>query len=427
MLGREQELQRQGIRVAKAGFGEQRPGATRIVRVGLLRGIAVRDRCDRRGVGQGVAVEDLLDDRVPVDGQVQRQPHALVDEETVLAARVELVLRAAVEVEPARELLRARGHLEPRVLPERRRVERRHALDEPDLARSQRGDAGGALGDRLESHRAKERLRAPVRVVLFEQHRRLALPFHHLPWSGPDRAIVQPLHAVLERVGLGHHRLAADEIPERRRGLAGMDANGVVVHLLPSRDERVRLLERGRGQHVLDRPAVEVPSEEAIEIEEHGVGVERLTVVEGHAAPEREFPGELPRGLPRERQARHRATLGVHVDQALEHLTDVVRANRAHADARVHVGGVVSERDHQLGVGIDGDAVHGARLRGGLRPSRHQGPREHHRGHQHPSATDHLRLLSQNGPQLHSKAPVLSTPRASRDHQQQRENAALVR
>src|SRR4029453_10156034 len=98
--------------------------------------------------------------------------------------------------------------------------------------------------------------------------------------------------------------------------------------------ERVRLLEPGGGQGVLQPELVEVPAEEAIEVEQHGVGVERLTVVEGHAAPECELPREIPHGLPRKRQPRRGTALRVDVDQALEHLTDVVRANRANADAR---------------------------------------------------------------------------------------------
>src|SRR5207249_97816 len=82
---------------------------------------------------------------------------------------------------------------------------------------------------------------------------------------------------------------------------------GVVVHLFPARDERVRLLELGGGQDVLQTPLVEVPAEEAIEVEEHGVGVERLAVVKGHAPTERELPGQLTHGLPRERQVRRSA------------------------------------------------------------------------------------------------------------------------
>ena len=71
------------------------------------------------------------------------------------------------------------------------------------------------------------------------------------------------------------------------------------------------------------------------------------------AAAQRELPGEVVDRLPGQRQARHWLALAVDVHQALEHLADVVGADRAHAEPRVHVGRVVGEGDDQLGVGVD--------------------------------------------------------------------------
>ena len=74
-------------------------------------------------------------------------------------------------------------------------------------------------------------------------------------------------------------------------------------------------------------------------------------------------------GFQRQRQPRHRLALAVDVDQALEHLADVVGADRAHADARVHVGRVVGEGDDQLGVGVDRHPVDAVGL--GPAPAEH--------------------------------------------------------
>jgi hypothetical protein len=92
--------------------------------------------------------------------------------------------------------------------------------------------------------------------------------------------------------------------------------------------------------------------EHAVEVEEHGVGVERLAVVELHAPAQAELPRRVAHRLPGHGQPGHGLALRVDVDEALEDLPDVGRADRAHADPRVHVGGVVGHRHDQLGLGI---------------------------------------------------------------------------
>src|SRR5439155_267647 len=107
------------------------------------------------------------------------------------------------------------------------------------------------------------------------------------------------------------------------------------------------------------------------------------------------LPGELAHRLPRKGQARHGAAVRIHVDQALEHLADVVGANRAHPDARVHVVGVVGEGDDQLGVRVDRDTVDRARQGGRLR-GRRERPYEQQWENQRPCMANHRRLLWQN-------------------------------
>ena len=80
----------------------------------------------------------------------------------------------------------------------------------------------------------------------------------------------------------------------------------------------------------------------------------------------RELPGGVAHRLPRHGQARHRAPLGIRVDEALEHLPDIGRSHRAHAEPRVHVLGVVGHGDDQLGLGVD-------RLGPGLRAEQARG------------------------------------------------------
>jgi hypothetical protein len=331
-------------------------------------------------------VEDLLDDAFLVHGEVEGEAHARIGEEAILAAGVELVLGPGVEIDPAVELLRAARHLDAGLATEHAGVDRRHGVDEADLARPERGEASTRLGDDLEAQLLEERGRAPVAFVALEAHRVAALPADHLPRAGAHRPLVERLHSVLDGVLARDERLAADDVPQGRQGLARVDAHGVLARLLPARDRRVHLLEGGGGGDVLDSPAVEVLPEHPIEIEEHGVGVEGLAVVEGDAAPKRELPREIAHRLPAEGEAGHRLALGVHVDEALVDLADIVRSGGAHAEARVHVGRVVGHRHHQLGVRIDGGAVESlgpARGRGQRDDPAHQTPRRDplHRAH----------------------------------------------
>jgi hypothetical protein len=136
-------------------------------------------------------------------------------------------------------------------------------------------------------------------------------------------------------------------------------AHRVVVDLLPPAHVWQRLVELRAGGDVLDPVLVEVLPEHAVEVEEHGVGVERLAVVELHPAAQRELPRGVAHGLPGQREPRHRLALRVDVHQTLEDLADVGRADRAHADPGIHVVRVVRHRDDELRLGVDSRGVDG--------------------------------------------------------------------
>ena len=368
-------------RVLPSRFGEQRARLLRIERIRFLLCVPGGHGRDRRRVVDRVAVEDLLDDPLAVDRHVHREADAGVREEPVLAAGLVLVFRPAVQIQPAHELLRARQDLQAGLARDDARIQRRYRLDDVHLPGAERGETRRRFRDDLEAQPANERSAAPVLLVAFERQVVLALPLDDLPRPGAVRLVVERVDAVRERVRLRHERLAADEVPERRRRLAGVDPHGVGVDFLPARDVRVDLLERRGRRHVLHTELVELAPEEAVEVEEHAVRGERLAVVERDPLPQGELPREVVDRLPRERQPGHGAALRVDVDEALVHLADVVRADRAHADARIHVGRVVGERDDELGVGIDRDAVQrgSRRVRGGARlRERDAGRGEHH-------------------------------------------------
>ena len=297
-------------------------------------------------------MEDFLDDGVAIDREIEGQTHPRVREETVTAARVEGVLGPPIQVEAAVELLRAAHDLHGGIAREDGGVERGHGVHETDLARAQRGDPRPRFGNDLKAQPSELRLQAPVGGVSLEPHGVLAPPFHQLPGARSDRAVVDGLDPVLDRVVLGHEGLPANEIPEGGGGLARVNADGEVVDLFPPRHEREGLLEGRAGGHLLDAPSIEIAPEHAVEVEEHGVGVERLAVVELHAPAQAELPRRVAHRLPGQGQPGHGLAVRVDVDEALEDLADVGRADRAHADPRVHVGGVVGHRHHQLGLGI---------------------------------------------------------------------------
>ena len=360
VLGREVQVQQQRLavalpaaaRVLPPGLGQQRLGAFRIERVRLLRGVAGRHGGDGRGVHDRVALEDLLDDRVAVHRVGERQARLGVAVEPVLAAGVELVLGPAVEVEAAVELLGAGDDLHVRLAREHGGVERRHRVHEGDLPGAQPGQPRGRLGDHLQAQPLHQGQRTPVGVVALQDHGRLAPPLHELPGARADGLVVERVDAVLDRPRLRHERLAPQGVPERGGGLARVHAHRIVVDLLPAAHVRQGLVELRAGGHVLDPVLVEVAPEHAVEVEEHGVGVERLAVVELHAPAQAELPRRVAHRLPGQGQPGHGLALRVDVDEALEDLADVGRADRAHADPRVHVGGVVGHRHHQLGLGI---------------------------------------------------------------------------
>jgi hypothetical protein len=191
-----------------------------------------------------------------------------------------------VQIDPAVELLRAARHLDAWLAAEDTRVQWGHRVDKADLARPERGETSPRLGNDLEAQPLEERGRAPVTLVALEAHRVVALPRHHLPGSGAHRPLVERLHSILDGVLPRHERLATDVDPRVRQTRAGGQEDGVVACFLPARDGGIDLLEGGARGDVLDAPLVEVLPEHAVEVEEQGVGVELLPVVEGDAAAE---------------------------------------------------------------------------------------------------------------------------------------------
>ena len=152
-----------------------------------------------------------------------------------------------------------------------------------------------------------------------------------------------------------------------------MNADGEIVDLFPPRHEREGLLEGRAGGHLLDAPSIEIAPEHAVEVEEHGVSVERLAIVEGDAGAQRELPGERAHRLPGEGEARHRLAPGVDVHEALVDLPDIRGADGAHPDARVHVRGVIGEGYDELALGIGGRVRGACAQRDGQR-EKGQGP-----------------------------------------------------
>ena len=343
-------------------------GIERVAVLGLAEGRVVglqpADRRLRRAVQQG-------DDGVAVDAVVQRLAHADVGERAVLGGHV-------VEPRPDVRIGTRRDH-EARLLERRDAVGRRH-LDPVDAARAQRGEPRVGLGDGQQQDLVDLGLLGgvPIGVVAGERHR---LARHHAgdaerPGAGrrQHRHLGPVAPGLLERgrrggQDVGHHPREVGRHDGRRQG------DRVVVDLLVAGQDRHARAHDADGAG-LELRAVLV--EDALEVPDHGVGVEIRAVVELHALPQMEDPGLLVvrRLLPFLGQARPQGGELVGLGEVeQDHALEDREAQEAHALEAV-VGHAGRGRDVRR---RHGDAQHlvlrrrRARARAARRPTARRG------------------------------------------------------
>src|SRR5579864_5104919 len=148
-------------RLLVARLPQQLPRLRRIVRIRLQRGIvpeAVRQK--RRAQPRPVPVVDVAENRVPVDGVVQRLPHPWIVER----------LRFGVELDLVGPRTLRRPHLDVRICLQAVHEIRGNLLDDVDFAGQQRGDPPRRLGQHPEDDLPDFGGAAPVAVVALQHN-----------------------------------------------------------------------------------------------------------------------------------------------------------------------------------------------------------------------------------------------------------------
>ncbi|CAH0264830.1 hypothetical protein SRABI76_03584 [Microbacterium oxydans] len=314
------------IRLRPAGLVEQCAGGIRIEVDDVLEVLLVVGRGRRQVLLHRIRTEGrTLHDRSTVDAVQQRLAHPHVVERRGPGVQVQRETDARQQ-----ELLRAVAVVALHLF----RVLRRDVVDDVCLARDERVVPGLVLGeepvrDRVEVRSTLVRaLRPPVVVVVAHVAEALPLdPLVELERPGAD-------HGRRERIGVVEQLLRRDDAEIRRRDqrqearlrLLQRDAHGVLVEHLGDRTE---LRDRAGG---LVRRVGDV-----VEVDLHGLGVERGAVMERDVVAQRErVHAGVIRHLPLRREPGAVGAVAVVPHEGIDDRRQHVRATRL-IDQRVEL------------------------------------------------------------------------------------------
>ena len=278
------------------GVPEQRLRLLGIVRLDAQVHMPDQARRDWAHGGPRRAQQEILDDRAAVDAEGDR----LAELGVVIRGLGELE-EPLLHLEPEQAL-----HLDARAGLEGLRHVGRHPVDDMELTRPEAGRPGRELRDEAEGDPRHPRdPTLPVVGIGGQIHHFAAGPPGELERAGPDR----PLEEAVFPARGARRQHAEHRQMGRQRAKGPLGGHGDPV--LPVFLDRVEILVHER----LDELRVVADAPEGVE---DAVGVERGSVVKGHALAQGEAPGRVVDRLPRLGQRRRELVVVGHVDQRVE-------------------------------------------------------------------------------------------------------------
>ncbi|MCY1217699.1 hypothetical protein D9M72_296220 [compost metagenome] len=291
-------VQRHAEAVRVACLGQQLLGAFGIVLDRLQVGVVAEQRGWHQVVGRlRQAFHQPVLDALPVDRHADGVAHArifqrvLVQRRAFLGGHVGRLVALGIEIQVDHAVRDLGEERQLGILPHLGQVGRRHVLDRLHVARQQRGQTRGRVGDEAQRGLVPGRLGAPVVVVAHQFDPVVAGVADELERPGADHALAlgEVVRAQALRGLLLHDEDRRQVVQHQRVRLVGGQLDGVLVdHLLV--DDRLGVdIELARA--VLD-------GGRAVQRPDDVFGGQLGTVMELHALADLEFPGQVVDQLP---------------------------------------------------------------------------------------------------------------------------------